>query len=182
MILPSIVYKLLNDYDNFPYIFICLFKSQFSVMIHITISYIVESTPQPLLTTPIFYLGVISYYVSNNLFVYSLLVASRSTSVTLYIISLIFFYLSISILILATYVWLKYVYILRNNLTSANKHCNEYYMCSLYLCVLWFAITTSLLETALVSVGSLLDCNQSCILMNIASFTVIGAFLSVLPG
>ena len=148
MILPSIFYKLFINAINFPYIFICLHKSQFNALVHITISYLVESSPKSLLPTPIFYLGVILFYLSGNLLSCSLLVGAGPISVTLYIMSWISYYTTIVILILTTYRWLKYAYTWRKEFIPGNKHYNECYMCSSYLLVLWFAVATSFLVSS----------------------------------
>jgi len=182
IIIPGITFVLYHDDDMFPLIFLGMISAQFGVMIHIIISYIVEFSPQPLLPTSICYLGLFSYYLSTNLLSCSLLVASKSTSIILYITSMITLIISVIILLVITYKWLKYVYIVRNSITSADKYCNERFMISSYLSVLWFATGTATAASALVSFHNMEFYNINSLLIRIISFTVVGVFLSVLPG
>ena len=151
MIFPGIFYILFNDDDIFPIIFINLLKVQFGMMIHITLSYIVEYAPQQLSPTLVFYLGAALYSLSSTLFSCSLLVTRKSTSKILSIMSSVSFYIAFCMLIFITYKWMKYLYTLhKDHLPDYNKYYNKH--------------------------------NQACLLLRIASFTVIGSFLSVLPG
>ena len=183
IILPAIIYLLFNQYNTFPYILIGVFKSQVGVMIHIIISYIVEYSPQTLLPTPIFYLGLISYHLSNNLYSCSLLVSSKSTSNTLYILSLISYFLSLCMIIFITYRWLKYIYTIRYIVTTnCDKYYNERFMISSYLSILWLTIVIYVIADAISSFGNIEYFNTTSFILSIGSFTIAGVILSVIPG
>ena len=150
---------------------------------------VVEYSPQILLPTPIFYLGLISYYLSNNLHCIGILFSSPSDAYIVEILSLVLFYISIAILVFFTYSWLKYVYELSNknynnnsNDISYNKHCNECFMISSYVLVLWLTIVAHLVASSFSSFGDLHKFNEISCLVYIIHFTVIAALLSVLPG
>jgi len=189
VIIPGILFVVYHENDLYPLIFEGLISTQFGVIIHIIISYIVEYSPQILLPTPIFYLGLISYYLSNNLHCIGLLFSSRSDAYIVEILSLVLFYISIAILVFITYSWLKYVYELSNknynnnsNDISYNKHCNECFMISSYVLVLWLTIVAHLVASSFSSFGDLHKFNEISCLVYIIHLTVIAALLSVLPG
>lgn len=181
VIIPGILFIVYHDDDMYPYIAMGLFKLQFSVMIHITISYIVEFSPVTFWPTIIIHLGLFSFYLSNNLQSISLLVSSQSISnifITLYYIA---FVLSILNLIMMIYRWLKYTHNLHSNMSDF-KHHNECFMITSYFSVLWFTIVAHLVASSFSSFGDLQKFNEISCLVYIVHFTVIAAILSVLPG
>ena len=189
VIIPAILFIVYHNDDMFPLIFEDLISTQFSVMIHIIISYIVEYSPQTLLPTPIFYMGLMSYYLSNNLQSISILFSSRSAANIVGILSLVFFYLSVAILILITYSWIKYKCELSNNYNSNSnndmsdfKHHNECFMITSYFSVLWLSLVAYLVASSFSSFGDVHKFNEISCLVYIVHFTVIAAILSVLPG
>ena len=181
VIIPGILFVVYHENDMYPYIAIGIYKLQFSVMIHITISYIVEFAPVTLWPTIIIYLSLFAFYLSNNLQSISLLVSSQwisSIFITLYYIA---FVLSILNLTMMTYRWWKYIHTLHGDM-SDNKHCNECFMISSYFSVLWLSIVTHLVASSFSSFGDLQKFNEISCLVYIVHFTVIAALLSVLPG
>jgi hypothetical protein len=132
VIIPGILFVVYHENDMYPLIFEGLISTQFGVMIHIIMSYIVEYSPQILLPTPIFYLGLISYYLSNNLHSICILLSSRSDAFIVEILSLVLFYLSTAILVFITYNWLKYVYELSNKNYNNNSNDISYNIVALH--------------------------------------------------
>jgi hypothetical protein len=180
VIIPGILFVVYHDNDKYPYIAIGFFKLQFSVMIHITISYIVEFAPVTFWPTIIIHLGLFAFYLSNILHSISILVSSQwisSIFITLYYIA---FVLSILNLTMMTYRWLKYIYTLHGDMTD-NKHRNECFMISSYFSVLWLSIVAHLVASS-ISSFDLYKFNEISCLVYVIHFTVIAALLSVLPG
>jgi len=181
VIIPGILFVVYHDNDMYPYIAIGIFKLQFSVMIHITISYIVEFAPETLWSTIIIHLGLFAFYLSNNLQSISLLVSSQWISNIFSALYYIAFALSILSLTMMTFRWWKYIHTLHADM-SDNKHCNEFFMISSYFSVLWFSIVTHLFASFFSSFGDLHKFHEISCLVYIVHFTVIAALLSVLPG
>jgi len=182
VIIPGVLFLLFNESHTFPYVAIGLFKLQFGVMIHISISYMVEFAPQPLLPTPTVQLGLFLFYLSNNLQSTSLLVSSHS----IYNIFTVLYYISFGIplvnLIRMTSTWLKYIYELNKGDMSDFKYRNECDMISSYLSVLWVTLIAFLIASSFSAFGNLEKFNEISCLIFIILFAVIAAVLSVLPG
>ena len=181
-IIPGVIFLLFYQYHMFSYIIIGLFKLQYFLIIHITVSYIVEFAPQPLQPTPNIHLGLLFSYISANIQSISLLTNSQTVRNVFLILSCCFFGLSSINLVRMTTTWLKYIYKLHQSDMSDFKYHNECDLVSSYLIVLWLSLATALLENAFSSKGNLESFNEISCLLHIITFTIIAAILSVLPG
>jgi len=186
VIIPGVIFIQHHSDGMFPFIFIDLIFAQFSVMIHMTVSHMVEFAPQQLLSTSIFYLGLISFYLSNNLQSISMLLSSSSTSIAVDILSLVLFCISLLVLLFITYKWLRYVYELHDHGGSVNympdsKQDNDFYLISSYLSVLWFSVIAYFVANSINLFKDLQKFNEISCLVYIVHITVIVAILSVLP-